>query len=349
VGELDAPKERASYFKDLFINGKKLKDILIPHISFDDLYVNANSFKLTIDYLLLCFLAGMLATLGLIANNTAVVVGSMIVSPFLKPIISAAFSINVGDFDLFKKSVVGIILGLTTVIFFSIIVTLFFPWATITNEILTRTNPTLIDISIALAAGIAAAFAFTSKFDESLVGVAVAAAFLPPASTAGILLALYFSGQVALLLSLNALLLMIINLITMSFAAMVIFWLRGIRPRWTTNERKALSIFNNAIKYTFFLIIIFSIPITYLTLNTISNTTIETYSKTQTIDSFTNAGLKIETFELINSNNLITINVTAYSEQETLFFDNKSLEKTLTSEFNIPFKINVTLIKVKNF
>jgi len=349
VGELDAPKKHASYFKDIFSNGKKLNDILIPHISFDDLYVSANSFKITIDYMLLCFLAGMLATLGLLANNMAVVVGSMIVSPFLQPLISAAFSINVGDFDLFKKSVVGLIFGIFTVIIFSVIVTLFFPWSTLTSEIITRTNPTVLDVSIALAAGIAAAFAFTSKFDESLVGVAVAAAFLPPASTTGILLAMFLSGEATIFLSFNALLLMTINMITMAFAAMVVFWLRGIRPRWTTNEKKAISNLGTAVKYTFFLILVFSIPIAYMTLNTVHNKTIETQAKKQITDSFTNAGLKIEKFALTNSSNFITVNVTAYSEQEILFFDNKALEKKMTEKFNIPFEINVTLIKVQNF
>ncbi len=180
----------------------------------------------SIDFFILIGLSAMIATLGLIQSSPAVIIGAMLVAPLMSPIISMAMSIVRGNPYLLRMSAGSMLQGIVLALGVSIGVTLLSPTHINTSEILARTQPTLLDLLVALASGAAGGYALGRKeVAAALPGVAIAAALVPPLSVAG-----YGTATAQLDVSGGALLLFITNLIAIVFAASVVFLLLGFRP-----------------------------------------------------------------------------------------------------------------------
>jgi uncharacterized hydrophobic protein (TIGR00271 family) len=126
------------------------------------------------------------ASLGLNVNSTAVIIGAMLISPLMGPIIGMGLSIGIGDWELLKRSITNY--GVATLI--SVVTaTLYFlitPLTDAQSELLARTSPTLYDVLIALCGGAAGILALSTKGKGNVIpGVAIATALMPPLCTAG--------------------------------------------------------------------------------------------------------------------------------------------------------------------
>ncbi len=178
------------------------------------------------DYFVLIGLSSIIATLGLLLNSPAVVIGAMLVAPLMSPILGFSMGIVLGEVRLIRTSLESVFKGVMATVIVSMLVGLITPLKEMTSEILARTQPTLLDLFIALASGMAGAYALSRKdVSAALPGVAIAAALAPPLSVVGIGIAhgnLQAAG--------GALLLFITNLITISLAGVIIFTLLGIHP-----------------------------------------------------------------------------------------------------------------------
>ena len=148
-------------------------------------------------WILIC--AIFIASLGLNVNSTAVIIGAMLISPLMGPIIGMGLAIGIADLDLFKQSIKNYLVST----FISIVTaTIYFTLSPITDaqsELLARTSPTLYDVLIALFGGAAGFLAMSTKGRNNVVpGVAIATALMPPLCTAGYGLAVqntsYFFG-----------------------------------------------------------------------------------------------------------------------------------------------------------
>ncbi|GAB4538955.1 MAG: DUF389 domain-containing protein [Pleurocapsa sp.] len=136
-------------------------------------------------------LSAIIATLGLLANSVAIIIGAMIIAPLMGPIVGMAYSTAMGNRKLLRRSSLTLLKGIALTIFASWLTALLIGLKTVDSEILSRTNPTLIDFGIAMAAGMAGAFANTRRsISSALPGVAIAVALVPPLSVVGIGLAL---------------------------------------------------------------------------------------------------------------------------------------------------------------
>ena len=136
-------------------------------------------------------LATAIVTFGLIQNSAPTIIGAMIIAPLMAPIMSLAYGLAIFDRRLIRLSVVTIAAGIILVVAIAYISTRLFGLRVTGSEILSRTEPTLIDLGIALAAGGAAAFAYTRQsIANSIAGVAIAVALVPPLAVCGIGLAL---------------------------------------------------------------------------------------------------------------------------------------------------------------
>lgn len=136
-------------------------------------------------------LSAIIATLGLIANSAATIIGAMIVAPLMGPIVSAAFAIVAADYKLLKRSIVTILLGIFMTVAIAALSAYIIGLRVAGAEILARTNPTLLDLGVAIAAGAAGAFAMTRRsIASALAGVAIAVALVPPLCVLGIGIAL---------------------------------------------------------------------------------------------------------------------------------------------------------------
>ena len=147
----------------------------------------------------------MIASVGLNANSTPVVIGAMLISPLMGPIMGAGFAIGTNDIDTFKKSGINFLVMVTLSILTSFVYFKISPLAYESNELLARTSPTFFDVMIAFFGGLAGIVALTKKgFFNVISGVAIATALMPPLCTAGFGLATgnmhFFSGAMYLLL-----------------------------------------------------------------------------------------------------------------------------------------------------
>ena len=192
------------------------------------------SSKPSLGFFVLLISSSVIATLGLISNSTAVVIGAMIVAPLMDPILSLAFGISVADGRLIKRSAVTVFLGVAGVVFTSALISLFLGVSHVQSEITARTSPNLIDLGIAIAAAVAGSFAMTrERLSNSIAGVAIAVALVPPLCVSGIgltlgseMVAVFGRGTVAGLtnqIAEGSFLLFLANLIGITVASLVVF------------------------------------------------------------------------------------------------------------------------------
>jgi uncharacterized hydrophobic protein (TIGR00271 family) len=197
------------------------------------------SSKPNFDFYLLVLLSSTIATLGLLVDSAAVIIGAMLVAPLMSPIIGLGLSSITGDERLLKDSASSLITGAAAAVLLSVLITLanrLLPFVSLLElpaEVIARTRPTPIDLGIALAGGIAAAYAIAQPhISAALPGVAIATALMPPLCTSGIGLALG-KGDIAL----GAMLLFITNAVTIAFASTVVFFALGFTPKIKRTEK----------------------------------------------------------------------------------------------------------------
>jgi len=186
------------------------------------------------NYLLLVLLSTLVATIGLVEDNVAVVIGAMVIAPLLGPIIAFAFATSLGDRELAARAFVTAIIGLGLAMLLAMAMGLLWPVNLQSQEILARTDVGLASVALALASGAAAVLSLTTGLSTTLVGVMVAVALLPPTAVLGMLL-----GSARWELATNAGLLLAVNVVCVLLAAKVVFFLRGVRPRNWLERTKA--------------------------------------------------------------------------------------------------------------
>lgn len=131
--------------------------------------------------------ATLIASLGLNVNSAAVIIGAMLISPIMGPIMGIGFSLGVNDFELLKKALRNFVLMFVVAIITSTVYFMVSPLGNTSSELLARTVPTTYDVLIALFGGMAGIVAQSRREHSSTVipGVAIATALIPPLCTAG--------------------------------------------------------------------------------------------------------------------------------------------------------------------
>jgi uncharacterized hydrophobic protein (TIGR00271 family) len=138
-------------------------------------------------YLTLMFLSAVLATVGLFLNSSSVIIGAMLLAPLMAPIVSLSMGMLRSEFDLYVQSAITIASGILIALAASASITYLLPTALVTEEMSARLNPSLLDLAVAIFAGIAAAYTKSDKkMLSGLAGVAIAVALVPPLSVAGV-------------------------------------------------------------------------------------------------------------------------------------------------------------------
>ena len=195
------------------------------------------SSKPSLGFFILLISSAVIASLGLISNSTAVVIGAMIVAPLMDPILSLAFGLAVSDGKLIRRSAVTIGFGVLAVIGTAALISLGLGISHVQSEITGRTSPNLIDLGIAIAAAVAGSFSMTRKqLSNSIAGVTIAVALVPPLCVSGIGLtlgsemgAVFGRGTVAGLtnqIAEGSFLLFLANLIGITVTSLVVFLLQ---------------------------------------------------------------------------------------------------------------------------
>jgi len=189
--------------------------------------------RLDINFVVLVILSTVVAAIGLVEDNVAVVIGAMVIAPLLGPNLAFGLGTALGDVHLMKKSLNSLLAGLVIAITLSFFIGLLWPF-TDSAELLARTDVGIDSLALALASGAAAALSLTTGLPSVLVGVMVAVALLPPAATVGLTLG---HGQTDYAFS--AALLLAANIVCVNLAAKLVFLIKGIRPRTWAEKAKA--------------------------------------------------------------------------------------------------------------
>lgn len=274
-----------------------------------------------------------IASIGLNVNSTAVIIGAMLISPLMGPLIAIGLGLSINDFDLIKKAVKNLSFALLASLLASTLYFLITPLDQAQTEILARTSPTIFDVFIALAGGLAGMVATTRKVKGNVIpGVAIATALMPPLCTAGFGIASgnlnYFFGAFYLFL---------INCVFIFLGSFFIARAMKFNKKYFVDKILELKIRN----YIYAMIALTVLPSSYLAYDMIDKSITERKINEFLTNEISNQGLVIIEKKILSEEGVINIEVSAVGANITEDFKkaiNTKFQKAQITEGKISFK-----------
>lgn len=226
-------------------------------ISRDELYNNiSDEVRLSLTYLTTVLLSVIVAAIGLMKGDVAVIIGAMVIAPLLAPNVALSLAATLGDIKLGREALVVNLSGLVLALLVSFLIGWIFQPSPEVEQIGNRTLVNVGDIILALAAGAAGVLAFTRGVAAGVIGVMVAVALLPPLVVSGLMAG---AGEIGA--AVGAMLLTMANVCGLNLAGIATFLVQGVQPRewWETEKAKAAT--RNAMLFWFLLLGIFTLII----------------------------------------------------------------------------------------
>lgn len=232
-------------------------EIQTIRVSREELYTDiSDAVSLNRVYMALVVLSTIVAALGILRDNTAVVIGAMVIAPLLGPNVGLALSTTLADWELGFMSIKTNLSGLLVALAISVALGMGMTVDSELYHIASRTEVHLSDIALALASGAAGVLAYTMGMSTAVIGVMVAVALLPPLVVAGLLI-----GDLQMDLAFFAVLLLITNVICVNLAGITTFILQGVRPRTWYETQKAKKYNRIALSIWISLVLILGVTI----------------------------------------------------------------------------------------
>ncbi len=249
-------------------------------------------------YLFMTAMSAGIAILGLLLSSPAVVIGAMLLSPLMDPIIGLGFALAIGDYRWLKQSARTLAWGSLLAVLFAAALVFISPIQTITTEIAARTRPNLFDLFVALFSALAGAYAMIRGREGTIVGVAIATALMPPLAVVGFGLATLnwtvFSGS---------LLLFATNFITIALTAWGMARLYGFSAELGKRQTRTQNL---AVAVVFFAL---AIPLGFSLQQIAWEANAQRIVRSEIREKFDNRSL-IDTFEIDFSARPLAINAT---------------------------------------
>lgn len=209
-----------------------------------------------------------IASLGLNVNSTAVIIGAMLISPLMGPIIGMGLAVGINDFELLKRSAKNYIVATVISVITATLYFLLTPLDEAQSELLARTSPTLYDVLIALFGGAAGIVALATKGKGNVLpGVAIATALMPPLCTAGFGIA---TGNIYYFL--GAFYLFFINTVFISLATYLGVRMMKFRQKQFINKERYLKVK----RYIVIVVVATMVPSFFMTYSIVKNSIFET-------------------------------------------------------------------------
>ncbi len=193
-------------------------------------------------YVLLTILAAVVASIGVLRNDVAVIVGAMVIAPMLGPNVGLSLATTLADFDLAKLAAKTALVGIVLSFIVSIALGIVLPVDPTTTEIAARTDISLLHVVLALSAGSAGTLAYTKGLSSAVIGVMVALALVPAIAASGLLI-----GSQEFIEGFNALVLFFVNLICINLAGVLTFVVQGFEPSTWGEADKARRLTKRAL------------------------------------------------------------------------------------------------------
>ncbi|MEL7352445.1 MAG: DUF389 domain-containing protein [Cyanobacteria bacterium P01_A01_bin.116] len=218
----EALRDRLDDIGRKYFVGRRVSPMAHQHMQ-DSLLDEA---ELDLDYVVLTLGACIIATLGLLSNSAAVIIGAMLIAPLMLPIRSVAFGILEGDLELVQTGAKSLAVGTVVSIVLSALIGSGSGFLDYGAEVIARSSPTLLDLGIAITAGGISGYAKVQpRLSSTLAGTAIAVALMPPLCVVGLGLAQFNAS-----LTVGAGLLYCTNLLGITLSCMVAFFIAGYSP-----------------------------------------------------------------------------------------------------------------------
>lgn len=209
----------------------------------------------------------LIASLGLNVNSTAVIIGAMLISPLMGPIIGIGLAVGITDLELLKRSIKHYLVATVISVITATAYFLITPLTEAQSELLSRTSPTLYDVLIALCGGAAGILALSTKGKGNVIpGVAIATALMPPLCTAGYGLAV---GNLTFFL--GAFYLFFINTVFIGLATFIGVRMLKFHHKHFIDKAKTKKVN----RYIFTIVLLTMMPATYMTVQIIKQSVID--------------------------------------------------------------------------
>ncbi|MBE9180699.1 TIGR00341 family protein [Oculatella sp. LEGE 06141] len=189
------------------------------------------------NHLLMVVLSTIIAAIGLLRNDSTIIIGAMVIAPLLGPNMALSLATTLGDISLGWKAIKIGTVGIALAFSISVLIGYVLPADPTIGEIASRTRVDGSDVLLAIASGMAGALSFASGATSAIVGVMVSVALLPPLVAFGLLLG---SGEWQI--ALGAMLLVLTNLVCLNLAGVLTFFIQKIRPGKQQDEDQAKRI-----------------------------------------------------------------------------------------------------------
>lgn len=294
--------------------------------------------RFSILYFILLIGSTLVCTLGLLTDNSAIVIGGMLIAPLMWPLARIGYGISHSSRTHLLRGSILLVASILIGAISAYLITSISPIKVINSEILARTSPTLMDLFIALTAGFVAAIAVTQKkIADSLAGVAIAVSLMPPLCTVGIALSLR-NYQ----FSLGALLLFAVNAACITFVATIVLaYNEYVRTKKFRIARKAITV-------NVLLILAMSIPLVSF-LRSYSFEVSAYSTVTREMNDFIlrkSAGAAFENIEITRSNSdtmAVSADLLIPNDSVFSFEDNESLIALLEQELDKVVLLNLRI------
>jgi uncharacterized hydrophobic protein (TIGR00341 family) len=194
----------------------------------------ASGGTLTWNFILLTVLSAVVAAIGLLEDNVAVVIGAMVIAPLLGPNLAFSLGAALGETKVMLRSLGTNLAGICIAFLLGALIGLVWPGGLDSEELMSRTGVDLSGVALALISGAAGVLSLTTGLSTALVGVMVAVALLPPVLTMGVM-----AGYGQWGLAAGAGLLLMVNVVCVNLSAQLVFLLKGIKPRSWLEKRAA--------------------------------------------------------------------------------------------------------------
>lgn len=225
----------------------------------EEIYADAEANRqFDLQYLIMMVLACLIALFGLLLNSPAVIIGAMLISPLMGPILSCGLAMTLADGNIGKKAAFNTVASVIEVVLIAALATALIPLKDATPEILARTNPNLMDLLVAFFSGVAGTLALCSARGglTILPGVAIATAVMPPLATTGYGIS---TGQWHI--AAGAFMLFFTNLTAIIISADIVFLAVGFRPQQDTKASRHRLLLRYRVAAAVLILGVLSVPL----------------------------------------------------------------------------------------
>lgn len=295
-----------------------------------------------VDYSFTLALGALFAALGFLLDSPEIIVGAMMVSPLMASILGMSLNIVLGESRNFWRALMMMLRGVVLAIIMGSVIGLIAPNPQVTHEMLAFSQPSLLDLGIALIAGTTAAYSISrSNVSNAFAGVAVAAALTPPLANVGLTLVMG-----AFDLTRGAGLLFITNLIAIIAAGALVFIWLGFRPRYQ-NAEKNITL-RRGLTGIVILLVMVTIPLAVLTYQSTRTTQLnEDIQEAVELGVNEFEGAELDTWKLINgyqTGETLQINIILRGPSTISHSKARALQEDIAGHLQRPVALTVSTI-----